>query len=135
MKRPAIEGGPRVRSRQLPFSPPDIGEEEVRAVSDVLRSGWITTGPLCTGFEQALTAYTGASHGVLLSSATAGLYLCLPPHDSIFRDMLLGKSLERIQSPSIGVSSALRLYRSQELLLRIVKSGVVFSFRHPISLR
>jgi dTDP-4-amino-4,6-dideoxygalactose transaminase len=80
MKRPAIEGGARVRSHLLPFSPPDIGEEEVRAVSEVLRSGWITTGPLCTGFEQALTAYTGASHGVLLSSATAGLYLCLLVH-------------------------------------------------------
>jgi dTDP-4-amino-4,6-dideoxygalactose transaminase len=77
MNKPAIEGGNPVRETRLPFSPPAIGEEEVRAVSEVLRSGWITTGPRCRSFEQALTRYTGAEHAVLLSSATAGLFLCL----------------------------------------------------------
>jgi len=80
MNKPAIEGGTPVRSTLLPFSPPDIGEDEIRAVTDVLRSGWITTGPRCLEFEQALCSYTGASHAVSLSSATAGLFLSLKLH-------------------------------------------------------
>jgi len=80
MVTPAIEGGQPVRSDYLPFSPPGIGEEEVQAVTGVLRSGWITTGPRCAAFEQALTHYTGAKYAVPLSSATAGLFLCLKLH-------------------------------------------------------
>jgi dTDP-4-amino-4,6-dideoxygalactose transaminase len=80
MNKPAIEGGTPVRSTLLPFSPPDIGEDEIRAVTDVLNSGWITTGPRCKEFEQELCSYTGASNAVLLSSATAGLFLSLKLH-------------------------------------------------------
>jgi dTDP-4-amino-4,6-dideoxygalactose transaminase len=99
MKKPAIEGGRRVRSRLLPFSPPYIGEEEVGAVSEVLRSGWITTGPRCSAFEQALTRYTGAVHGVVLSSATAGLFLCLLLHG-------IGAGDEVITSPYTFAATA-----------------------------
>ena len=77
MGKPAIEGGAPVRNELLSFSPPDIGNEEISAAIEVLQSGWITTGPRCRDFEDALCAYTGASHAVLLSSATAGLFLCL----------------------------------------------------------
>ena len=80
MSKPAIEGGVPVRKGLLPFSPPDIGGEEIEAAAAVLRSGWITTGPRCREFEQALCSYTGASKAVLLSSATAGLFLCLKLH-------------------------------------------------------
>jgi dTDP-4-amino-4,6-dideoxygalactose transaminase len=99
MKKPAIEGGRRVRSRPLPFSPPDIGDEEVLAVSEVLRSGWITTGPRCNAFEQSLTEYTGAAHGVVLSSATAGLFLCLLLHG-------IGTGDEVITSPYTFAATA-----------------------------
>lgn len=61
----------------LPFSPPDIGQEEIDEVVDSLRSGWITTGPKTQKFESMLAEYVGSSHAIALNSATAGLFLCL----------------------------------------------------------
>lgn len=73
----------------IPFSPPVITEEDIEAVVSVLRSGWITSGPVARDFEQALTRYTGAAGTVVLNSATAGLEIALrlsgagPGHDVI----------------------------------------------------
>lgn len=77
MKIPAIEGGSPVRTSYLPFSPPDIRNEEIAAVEEVLKSKWITRGERCEKFERLLADYTGAEHAVVLNSATAGLFLCL----------------------------------------------------------
>jgi dTDP-4-amino-4,6-dideoxygalactose transaminase len=59
------------------FAPPDIGEAEMRAVLDVLQSGWLTTGPQVKAFEAAVAAYTGAAHAVAVNSGTAALHLSL----------------------------------------------------------
>ncbi|KLU65446.1 UDP-4-amino-4-deoxy-L-arabinose--oxoglutarate aminotransferase [Desulfosporosinus acididurans] len=64
-------------TKKIPFSPPDITEEEINAVADVLRSGWITTGPNSALFEEELAHYCGTGHAVALNSATAGLELIL----------------------------------------------------------
>ncbi|MEZ5980630.1 MAG: aminotransferase class I/II-fold pyridoxal phosphate-dependent enzyme, partial [Planctomycetota bacterium] len=61
----------------LPFSRPSIGDEEVAAVGDVLRSGWITTGPRCAELEASFRERTGAEHAVSMTSATAGMHLAL----------------------------------------------------------
>ena len=61
----------------LPFAPPDIGQDEIDAVAEVLRSGWLTGGPKVRAFEEAFRSLTGASHAVALSSCTAGLHLAL----------------------------------------------------------
>lgn len=61
----------------LPFSRPDIGDEEIAAVSRVLRSGWITTGPECQKLEQQFAERTGARHAVALSSATGAMHVTL----------------------------------------------------------
>ena len=61
----------------LPFALPDIGDEELAAVAQALRSGWVTTGPRTREFEQALAAYVGAPEAVAVNSATAGLHLAL----------------------------------------------------------
>jgi len=66
-----------VRSDFLPFSRPSVSEEEIAAVSEVLRSGWLTTGPKTAQFEQAFCDYTGCAEAVALSSATAGMHLLL----------------------------------------------------------
>jgi UDP-4-amino-4-deoxy-L-arabinose-oxoglutarate aminotransferase len=66
-----------MRTSFLPFSKPSISENEIRAVGDVLRSGWITTGPKTSEFESRFLEYTGAAHAVALSSATAGMHLLL----------------------------------------------------------
>ena len=62
---------------KIPFSPPDITEEEIKAVAEVLRSGWITTGPKTKEFEQKIAAYCHTSRAVCLNSATACMELIL----------------------------------------------------------
>ncbi len=59
------------------FSPPSIGEEEIEAVADTLRSGWITTGPRTRQFEEEFAAYLGAPGALGLNSCTAGLHTAL----------------------------------------------------------
>lgn len=61
----------------IPFSPPDIGEEEINEVVDTLRSGWITTGPKTKKFEQEIAAFCNTDKAVCLNSATAALELTL----------------------------------------------------------
>jgi dTDP-4-amino-4,6-dideoxygalactose transaminase len=62
----------------LPFALPDIGDEEIAAVVDCLRSGWVTTGPRTRAFEHAFAAYLGgAVQAIAVNSATAGLHLAL----------------------------------------------------------
>jgi len=61
----------------LPLCRPAIDEQDISAVADVLRSGWITTGPKCAELEAAILTHTGAQHAVSLSSATAGMHLVL----------------------------------------------------------
>ncbi len=58
---------------KVPFSPPDITEEEIAEVADALRSGWITTGPRTKEFERRIAAYCGTEKAVCLNSATACL--------------------------------------------------------------
>ncbi|MBD2815083.1 UDP-4-amino-4-deoxy-L-arabinose aminotransferase [Xenorhabdus sp. Flor] len=61
----------------LPFSRPSIGNEEIKAVEKVLRSGWITTGPQNQQLEQDFTRMFGCRHAIALYSATAGMHLAL----------------------------------------------------------
>lgn len=63
--------------RNIPFSPPDITEEEIQAVAEVLRSGWITTGPKTKLFEKRIAEYCGTSKAVALNSATACMEMTL----------------------------------------------------------
>lgn len=62
----------------IPLARPDVTGEEIEAVSEVLRSGWWTTGPKVTAFEDAVASFLGSGvHCVALNSCTAGLYLAL----------------------------------------------------------
>jgi dTDP-4-amino-4,6-dideoxygalactose transaminase len=67
----------------IPFALPDIGDAEIAAVSEALRSGWVTTGPKTRQFEQAFAEYLGGDlgggdlHALAVNSATAGLHLAL----------------------------------------------------------
>jgi dTDP-4-amino-4,6-dideoxygalactose transaminase len=77
-----------LRATMLPFSRPSIGEDEIREVTEVLRSGWITTGPRTVQFEKDFAAYVGATHALALTSGTAALHcaywaLDLKPGDEI----------------------------------------------------
>lgn len=65
----------------LPLCKPMIGEEEVTAAAETLRSGWITTGKAVAEFEEAVKRYTGASHAIGLTSCTGGLHIALAALD------------------------------------------------------
>ncbi len=58
---------------QIPFSPPDISEEEIKEVAEALRSGWITTGPKTKQLEKNIAEFCGGSSkkAVCLNSQTA----------------------------------------------------------------
>ncbi len=60
-----------MEKKNIPFSPPDITEEEIANVVEVLKSGWITTGPKTKLFEQKIAEYCGVNRAVCLNSATA----------------------------------------------------------------
>ena len=57
--------------RTIPFSPPDISELEINAVAEVLRSGWITTGPRTKQLENNIANWIGTEKCVCLNSQTA----------------------------------------------------------------
>ena len=70
----------RTRTRRetlLGFQPPAIGDDEVEAVVETLRSGWIASGPRAGELEQRFAEYVGARHAVTLASGTAALHLTL----------------------------------------------------------
>ncbi|MEM7408318.1 MAG: DegT/DnrJ/EryC1/StrS family aminotransferase [Pseudomonadota bacterium] len=61
----------------IPIIKPALGDEEVSAVAEVLRSGWVTQGPKVSEFETAFAHYVGAAHAVAVSNCTAALHLAL----------------------------------------------------------
>jgi len=63
------------RKTFLSFQPPAIGDEEIDAVAETLRSGWLTTGPRAAELEERFAEYVGARHAIALSSGTAALHL------------------------------------------------------------
>lgn len=60
-----------MKLRNIPFSPPDMSEDEVSMVAEALRSGWITTGPKTKEFERQIADYCHTEKAVCLNSATA----------------------------------------------------------------
>ncbi len=75
----------------IKFSPPDISKEDIKAVTDVMNSGWITTGPKTKLFEQKIAEYCGTNKAAALNSATACLEMTL-------RILGIGKNDEVITS-------------------------------------
>ncbi|HVN61571.1 MAG TPA: DegT/DnrJ/EryC1/StrS family aminotransferase [Gaiellaceae bacterium] len=63
--------------RLVGFQPPAVGEEEVAAVADTLRSGWLTTGPRAAELESRMADYLEARHVLAVSSGTAAMHLSL----------------------------------------------------------
>lgn len=64
-------------NKKIPFSPPDITEAEINEVIEVMKSGWITSGPKVAKFEENIAKYCETNHAVAVSSATAGMELVL----------------------------------------------------------
>jgi len=82
-----------MRSTFLPFSRPDIGQDEINEVIEVLSSGWITSGPKVQAFEKAFAEYVGCPYALALSSCTAGLHLAMEMLDLKSGDEVITTSL------------------------------------------
>jgi len=68
----------RIASRPfLPFALPDTGEEEIREVTEAIKSGWVTTGPKTKQFETEFARAVGVKHAVAVNSCTAALHIAL----------------------------------------------------------
>jgi perosamine synthetase len=71
----------RLTGLRVPLTAPSLGEEEERAVLDVLRSGWLVQGERVAEFERRVADYCGASHGIATTNCTTALQLALAQLD------------------------------------------------------
>lgn len=92
-----------MRKTFLPFSKPSITEGEIAAVGDVLRSGWITTGPKAAEFEQKFGAYVGCKGAVALASATGGMHVALKALNIGPGDEVITPSMTWVSTPNLIV--------------------------------
>ena len=99
MNKLAIEGGPPVRDKLLPYGRQLVDEDDVWAVAEVLRGDWLTTGPKVSEFEVAFAAQVGARHAVAVSNGTAAL------HATVFAAGI-GSGDEVITTPMTFAASA-----------------------------
>lgn len=77
MDKPAIAGGRPVRGNLLPLAGSSINEDDINAVSEVLRAGEPGSGAMVQRFEEAVARYVGARYAVAVSSGAAGLHIAL----------------------------------------------------------
>jgi|TARA_B100002003_G_scaffold156022_1_gene144648 dTDP-4-amino-4,6-dideoxygalactose transaminase len=61
--------------KEIPFSGPDITDQEIKAVIDVIKSGWLAQGKYSKKLEQLFCEFTGAKYSTTISNCTAGLHL------------------------------------------------------------
>lgn len=77
MDKPAMEGGKPVRDTFLPYGKQWITEEDIEKVDEVLRSDWITTGPVLREFEREFAHFVKAKYAIAVSSGTAALHIAV----------------------------------------------------------
>ena len=94
-----------MRDTLLPICRPSITDAEIDAVTGVLKSGWITTGPNAAAFEEAFAASLGIEHAVSLSSATAGMHLALRALDIGPGDEVITPSMTWVSTVNLIVLS------------------------------
>lgn len=72
----AIDGGVPVRGTLLSYGKPSLSEEDIQAITEVLRTDWLTTGPKVTEFEGAVATFTQSKETIAVSNGTAALHAC-----------------------------------------------------------
>ena len=90
-----------MRKDFLPFSKPDLEEADIQAVADVLRSGWITTGPKVAQFEEEFMKYTGGGYAVSMTSETAVMEVLLHALNIGPGDEVITPSMTWVSMPNL----------------------------------
>lgn len=88
-----------MQNRVIPFSPPDITEQEINAVVEVLKSGWITSGPKAALFEEKIQEYCSVKNAIAVASNSQGM-------DLIFKVFEVSPDSEVITTPYTYVATA-----------------------------
>ncbi|MBT3374024.1 MAG: UDP-4-amino-4-deoxy-L-arabinose aminotransferase [Lentisphaerae bacterium] len=94
-----------MRADFLPFARPSIGDADIAAVVEILRSGWITTGAKNAEFETEFSRYVGAPGAVALCSATAGMHVALAVLGVGAEDELITPSMTWVSTANLAVLS------------------------------
>jgi UDP-4-amino-4,6-dideoxy-N-acetyl-beta-L-altrosamine transaminase len=87
----------------IPYGRQDISEADIAAVTDVLRSDFLTQGPVVPRFEAAVAGYCGAAHGVAVNSATSALHVACMALDLGPGDLLWTVPNTFVASANVGV--------------------------------
>ncbi|MSR29125.1 MAG: UDP-4-amino-4-deoxy-L-arabinose aminotransferase [Phycisphaerales bacterium] len=90
-----------MRKEFLPFCRPSITESDIAAVGDVLRSGWITTGPKVQELERMVAVRTGAKEAIAATSGTALMHLALTALGIGRGDEVIGPSMTWVSTPNM----------------------------------
>jgi UDP-4-amino-4-deoxy-L-arabinose-oxoglutarate aminotransferase len=90
-----------LRSSFLPFSQPQIADADIEAVTDVMRSKWLTTGKHCLEFESEFAARVGAPAAVAVASATGGMHAALSALGIGPGDEVITPSMTWVSTPNI----------------------------------
>jgi len=85
--------------KDIPFHVPDITEAEINAVTEVMRGGWVNTGPKVQEFERRFSQYVASTNAVAVSSGTAALHVAL-------RVLGIGPGEEVITTPYTFMATA-----------------------------
>ena len=94
--------------RNIPFSPPDITEQEINAVVEVLKSGWITSGPNLAAFENEIEDYCNVDNAIALNSATAAMELVLKTLDIKEGDEIISTPYTYTATSSVAVHRGIK---------------------------
>lgn len=94
--------------KKIPFSPPDITEEEIEAVANVLRSGWITSGPQLAKFEEGIQEYLKVNKALALNSATAAMELVLKVFDLKEGDEIISTPYTYTATSSVAIHRGIK---------------------------
>jgi perosamine synthetase len=95
----------------IPIASPRIGEEEAKAVYNVVRSGWVSMGPKVREFEDLVCEYTGAKYAVAMNNGTSTLHALLIALDVGPGDEVIVPSLTYISSANVV------MYQGADLIL------------------
>jgi perosamine synthetase len=87
----------------IPYGRQSVDESDIEAVVEVLRSDYLTTGPMVEAFESAFGEYLGAKHSVAVSSATAGLHLCIKALGVAYGKRVLTSANTFLASSTCGI--------------------------------
>jgi len=95
---PAAAGGTPVRSTPLPFYRAAVNEDDINAVADAMRSGWLTSGPRAVEFENRIRDYCGVGNAIAVSSCSEAMFLAL-------KALGVGPGHEVVTSPNTFAST------------------------------